>query len=491
MGRGSKTVVAKNGLDRRVIGHYQSPPEVATYIASEVRKINPDGRLVLDPCMGTGTLLQPFADAGVETHGMDIIDWRDKPVDSFTETDFLREFSESEGLFGSDRFQAYDYFVLNPPYNCHESDYVRDNKDWLSRTFSDVGIANIYAMFIAAVIRAARPGAVMGVLTLDSFMTARLHEPLRKLITESCAVHNITLCPADLFRSQRAEVRTCVIVLEKLEYSSPAMDHTVRVLDRSPNSREFFSRLQSPLNETPSSAIALTDKRDRAELVVGVPQDILRLFEGPRLGEEFSCITGISTGSDGKYLRSQREDGYSVPFYKNPASKRFWMVPDGYLIDHYVAESYEVKNFMVRNRSSYDQPGISCSSMGVPFAAVYRPAGTTFGVNPNILCPEGDIWWLLAYLNSSLVTYLVRGVLLRTNMVTSGYIARLPVPSISTATKEVLGKLAKEAAEGQFDTKQSLEIRDQIDAELARDLSLSKTSLEKLREFNADLLSHV
>lgn len=89
--------------------------------------------------------------------------------------------------------------------------------------------------------------------------------------------------------------------------------------------------------------------------------------------------------------------------------------------------------------------GITCSSMGLPFSACYLPEGATFGVNANIFCDQKDIWWLIAYLNSSLVTYLVRGVLIRSNMITSGYVSKIPVVPFSSSTKEKLSLIAKEA----------------------------------------------
>ena len=63
---------------------------------------------------------------------------------------------------------------------------------------------------------------------------------------------------------------------------------------------------------------------------------------------------------------------------------------------------------MVRNKSLIGKSGIACSSMGLPFSAVYLPPKAVMGVNPTIYLPEEDIYWMLSFLNSSLVTYLVR-----------------------------------------------------------------------------------
>lgn len=490
MGRGTKTIVAGNGLDRRVIGHYETPVPVAEFIAAELLRLNPRGTSVLDPCVGTGTLLQPFREKDVFTTGMDIVDWRNKPVDKFVEGDFLRAFYDSTGLWGSDRFSEFDYFVLNPPYNCHESDYVRSNKNWLSDAFPDVGVANMYAMFISAAIHSARPGALFGILTLDSFMTARLHEPLRQLIIESCIVHTIALCPRDLFRAQKADVRTCVLILEKKDDDKSSLP-IVATLDRVACSDEFFRRIKSPLETTTFENISLPDKRDRSEFVVGAPAEILDIFKRPRLGELFSCITGISTGSDAKYLKRESAEGFTVPFYKNPASHRFWMDPNAFLIDHYLEESQAVSNFMVRNKSAYARAGISCSSMGLRFGAVYRPAGAAFGVNPNVMCSAEDIWWLLGLLNSSLITFIVRGVLLRTNMVTSGYISRLPIPDLDDATRSIIAEEAYKAYRDRARGSELSVVRNSIDDAIGKYLDFSDDTLNKIETFNANIETSV
>ena len=91
---------------------------------------------------------------------------------------------------------------------------------------------------------------------------------------------------------------------------------------------------------------------------------------------------------------------------------------------------------MVRNKNHIGQKGITCSSMGVKFSACELPEGSAFGVNPNIFPPVNDIGWLCCYLNSSLVQYLLRGVIVRSNMVTSGYVCRIPLVGLPENVKD-------------------------------------------------------
>ena len=220
--------------------------------------------------------------------------------------------------------------------------------------------------------------------------------------------------------------------------------------------------------------------KDDIQFLIGVPSDITKLFDSSKLGDLYKCITGISTGNDKKYLSKNSMKGYTIPFYKNPGSRKFSCEPDAYLIDEFMSESLIVKDFMVRNKQYMLQEGITCSSMGLPFSACYLPSGSTFGVNANIFPSKEDLFWLLSYLNSSLVTYLVRGVLIRSNMVTSGYISRLPILHISFEDKYKLSMIANQVIAGDITHMQALEMIDNI---IFRVANLSNSTITMINNF--------
>ena len=173
-------------------------------------------------------------------------------------------------------------------------------------------------------------------------------------------------------------------------------------------------------------------------------------------------MTCISTGNDSKYLTAKPKKGYTIPFYKNPASRKFTATEDAYLIDDFLNVHQKDKNFMVRNKDLLGKEGIACSSMGLPFSAVYLPCNAVTGVNPTIFPPIEDLDWLLAFLNSSLVTYLVRGVLIRSNMVTSGYVSSLPIISFSEKEKELLSNISSGARNGILTSNEAVIAVDEI-----------------------------
>lgn len=469
--------MTSTGVDRRETGYYATPDFIADYFLKRCLEINPQGRKVLDPCVGQEELLAPFiqhfSEHRSELIGIDIIAHKRSYQASFLLTDFL--LSES-----TDAFDA-DFIIANPPYNCHEVDYIKRNKLALKQRFADVGIHNMYSMFLAAMINNAKEGAVICCICDSSFLSTKVHKKLRDKIISTCRIHDLLLCPTDLFLAQGANVRTCILVLQK-GHQLPQLP--IRLLNRPLGEREFKSALLEGQFETMQlSDIILSGEVDNSEFLVGVPSAIKQLFNGPRLAHSFACISGVSTGNDAAFIRKQPEPGFSIPFYKNPSSNKFFCVPNGYLIDDFLQRSCIDPKFNVRNQNYLMQSGITCSSMGVEFSACLLPQGSLFGVNPNIMCDENQQWWLLAYLNSDLVKYCVRGVLIRSNMITSGYVTRLPLPLMSPSTKQQLSVLAKQAyqcAKMQHSTQLQ---RDKINALLFQELEFCQATIVHISDF--------
>ena len=469
-----------DGLDRRETGYYSTPDFVARFLAEKCIEISPEGRSVFDPCIGRGELAAPFMERGVQAEGMDIMP---QPVPAGAvskQQDFLRFYRErSRDKAGL----SHDYIVANPPYNCHEVDYIRNNRDWLEETFAETGVLNLYAMFLRAMIELAKNGAVIGAITHDSFLTAKGYAALRRRIFDCCAVRYLILAPTDLFISQGADVRTCVLVLQKGRFAPG----TVRLANRVASTEEFRELLRDDdFDEVPETRLRLCDPRDLGEVVIGVPDEVMTLFSGHRLGDLFPCITGVSTGNDERFLRKVPEPGFGIPFYKNPGSRKFFTRPDCYLTDDYLDEPERTPGFMIRNREILTRGGVTCSSMGIRFSAAYFPEGSVAGVNPTVIAPEKDRWWLMSYLNSSLVTYMVRGILARSNMITSGYASRIPVPEFSSGAKEKMSGTARRAYERRVPPDELGSFLKEIDGIVEESLHFGEATVSRIREFCSD-----
>lgn len=444
MARKAKIIV-KNGIDRREVGYYSTPSFIADYITKEMLAINPNGTEVLDPAVGKEELLKGFHDAGKSIESFDIIDYNSHKRAKFYQKNFIDVYADFvAGQFFKFEPSKYDYMIANPPYNCHEIEYIRENKKRLNELFP-IGAYNMYSMFLSAMINMAKDGCLIGVVIADSFLTSTYHSKLREQIFSSCSIHQIILCPTDLFWGQQADVRTCIMILRKgVHYQSD-----IWVADRPKNTAELKTILSNhAFKKVSLDSIRLNCNKTTNQILIDVDEEVVNLFhENTLLGDVYKCVTCISTGNDSLYLSKAKKKGYTIPFYKNPASHKFVGREDAYLTDDYLKAHNKDKNFMVRNKDLLHHEGIACSSMGLPFSAVYLPEEAVTGVNPTIFPPKDDINWLLAYLNSSLVTYLVRGVLIRSNMVTSGYVSCLPVLNFSNNDKKKLGEITRQVRE--------------------------------------------
>lgn len=487
MGRFEKVIVDHSGLNRRDTGYYSTPEFVAKYLTNELLKIKPDGKKVIDPAVGQEELLEDFFLNGKEIEGFDITDYGEKRYSDFIQQDFIDYYIDCKlsDFFNSGFTTEHDYWIANPPYNCHEIDYIRNNKSRLKKIFNGVGIHNMYSMYLASMIDLAKEGAVLGVIISDSFLTASMHSGLREKILQECSIHQMLLCPTDLFWDQKADVRTVILILQK----GKSYQSRVKVLNRPRNTAALKDALSKQcFLDVELENITLSKKKNSNQFIVDVDKEVLHLFKNDRIGQIYNCVTGISTGNDKKYLSKELKNGFSVPFYKNPGSRKFKTTPDAYLIDHFLDESIVVKDFMVRNKQFIGKKGITCSSMGLPFSACYLPENSTFGVNANIFLPEKDLFWVLSYLNSSLVTYLVRGVLIRSNMVTSGYISQLPLCNFNDSEKEALANISQKVIGNQLEPMEAIEAIDRIVFETVK---WDEFLIEKIKHFASNLTRSV
>lgn len=481
MARKPKLII-EDGIDKREVGYYSTPAFVANYLTRELLAINPNGTFVLDPAVGKEELLEEFYKAGKQIDSYDIIKHKEYEFSNFCKKNFIDVYEEFiNNQFFSTEATKYDYMIANPPYNCHEVNYIRENKKKLSHLFP-IGVYNMYSIFLSAMINMAKEGCLIGAIISDSFLTSNYHAKLREEIISTCTIHQIILCPTDLFWSQHADVRTCIIILQKgRKYQSDVL--VSNRLDSIPKFKETLKNRS--LKKEHLKSILLTCNKSSKQILIDVHQEVINLFHKyTPLGNLYKCVTCISTGNDSKYLSTDKKDGYGVPFYKNPASRKFIAKEDAFLIDDYMEAHNCDKNFMVRNRDLLLSEGIACSSMGLPFSAVYLPANAVTGVNPTIYPPSKDINWLLSYLNSSLVTYLIRGVLIRSNMITSGYVNCLPILDFNEDEKCVLGNIAQLARENKIETNQAIE---EIDKLIFSKANLSNLVVDNIIYFSKNL----
>jgi len=437
---------------KRALGQYSTPSETVDYMISLVWSHiqSADNPTVLDPAVGDGVFVDRLTQHGVPPSQIFAYDIDERAVTSLA--------TRHRQVLHQDFLQVddgnYDLIIGNPPYKSkRESTYIQTNRTCLEQQFSGIGLHNLYSMFTVHAIRNLKEGGFVCFIVQDSFLTNVYYSHFRRYILNHCKIHKITLAPRRLFHHTDADVRTAILLLEKYTQTGPAADeeranHNMALTDRLADESELWSTPMHKLQYIPQR---LYTHMDQSNFFVNVPLQIIDLIEHCklRLADVVRGGTGISTGDDAQFLRKVNdipaaEADEWIPFYKNGGVKDAWSYQTSYRIHRdWQTNGAQSKDFLIRNADCYLQEGITCSSMGVAFSAAYLPVGCLFGVNANFFTnSREDLFYILAFLNSKLARYMVRAVFNRTNMVTAGYLKRLPYIEPTSVLKRQVVDLA-------------------------------------------------
>ena len=94
----------------------------------------------------------------------------------------------------------------------------------------------------------------------------------------------------------------------------------------------------------------------------------------------------------------------------------------------------------------------------------------------------------MAYLNSSLVTYIVRGALNRSNMITSGYVSRIPIVPLRKNAKARIGDLAATAWRRKISSNHATEVVNEIDRVVFAEAKLDQETINLIKNFGRNVI---
>ena len=460
---------------RRKIGYYSTPSFMAEFMVSEMMKLNPKGKKALDPAVGDEVLLIPFQKEDIETVGYDINRYKEEYKCKFHTKDFIKAFIENEDILKNNSF---DYIILNPPAVSqklikHEIDIKNLQK------FFPEAYQNFFAVFLSACIDIAKEGCIIGALVPDSLLYAKGYHTLRQKILKNCSISHIILCPEDTFRKTGANLSACILILQK---TSALRD--IFVLDRPPTTLSF-QKLIKENRWIVKSLYEITLNDEWGNIISPILNSQLKDFmeTTPKIGELYKVVGGVSTGNESIFISPERKKGFTYPYFTNSCFK-FISEPNSWLRDDFMEFGKARKNFIPRHPEFYNKEGIVCSATGKRFSASYLPFDGIVRTNASIFPPDEDIWWLLAYLNSSFVTFIVKGIISRGNLTTIGNVFSIPLPDFPEKIKENLSQIAKQAVSGNRPEK---DVLSQIDSLIETHLKLSRDTISQIHHFCSDL----
>ncbi|UOQ45202.1 BREX-1 system adenine-specific DNA-methyltransferase PglX [Halobacillus salinarum] len=414
---------------KRALGQFDTPlPTVRYMVESALSHLNKgrDMTGILDPSTGDGIFIKELLNQGIHPEHLYAYD-----VDSSISTPMPEIHFANQDFLKIESTQKFDAIIGNPPYKSkRESVYFKENKRFLTQQFKEVGIPNLYVLFIYKGLQMLKDYGVLSMIVQDSFLTNVYYKQFREYLLTHTEIKEIILAPRRLFHKRKADVRTAILTLVKKPPSEVDAEQGMKLIDR-----QFSEHYHAP----PAGRMQILEQKTFQNLpgfnyAVNVPSEILNLFQNgyTSLGSVVKGGTGVSTGNDRHFLSKPEEisseDKDWIPFYKNGGVKDAWYYrPKYYIHKNWRKEAEQHSQFTVRNPAYFYKEGITCSSMGIEFSAAYLPPGSLFGVNANLFTEnQEDLYYILGLLNSSLTKYLLRKVLNRTNMITAGYIKKLP-----------------------------------------------------------------
>lgn len=362
--------------------------------------------------------------------------------------------------------ENFDVVVMNPPFG----DTSPSTEEYLKKNFSSTK-NNLYSVFVQRAAELCRSGFI-GLISPRTFVVYRDFEPFRRqyLLSDSCHIS----CMADLGWDvlDGAQVETAAYVLRRdaaeLVDNNQLFGPFFRLLSESVESKGT-ALLESCRNGSTQKTTHFATKDQlsalpSAPLAYWASDSLIKLFStSPPLEPTLAyCGRGaaahafyfrlswevpLSVGAGERWKRLAHGGEYS-PFFRENSLVIDWE-ENGRKVKEYILKQYPYLNgnfgWAIQDEDKYGRLGLTSGKRNERFNVQLMPVGHIFTNEGQGYIPHSDedVWFLLGYLNSSLVSYflaLTSG--LQKNWV---YIRPVPVVPFSAGSRLQIELLSKES----------------------------------------------
>ena len=321
----------------------------------------------------------------------------------------------------------YAAVVANPPYmgngnmNKGLSDYVKNHYG--------EGKADLFSVFMILAVDMLHDNGKYGMINMQSWMFLASFENLRHTILSNYHIDNLLhLGPRTFDELSGDVVQNVAYVITRANIPSTGVYYRlVTGKDCSDKERMF-------LNSEELKILYTNVSQNSFESIPGYPigywlsETIVSLFSNDTISEIAEAKKGLSTGSNEKFLRlwnevSSRDSIYDATSYTRPykwypinkgGTYRKWYGNNEYVI-LWDNDGNAIKNFsgsVIRNPGYYFRESLTWSMLSsASFSIRYSPQGKLFeGAGPSLFAGEGDLYMVLAYLNTKISNYIIRSL---------------------------------------------------------------------------------
>ncbi len=382
--------------------------------------------------------------------------WKDAILNTFNDiiNEALEKQEPNELLFARDGVRGitflnvfrnrYDIILMNPPYI--NSRRMNNNYKELLKNYYGKNYYDTSACFIQRAIELLKDNGICGVVFphalsfLNNFLT------LRKFLLLNAHINSYINLGPNAFKEITGErfKAAIMIMIKGMKGKTSYVNASTIKGSRKALFELIYNKKIKLVDLTRFSFINLIP------FLFDIPNNLLDLIRECRSLKEYATSKkGLSTGENDKFLRHKWEIDQNkignkwIPFNKGGGKVRWFGNQNTYI--NWENNGKEIKKFsksVIRNESYYFKEGLSYSVFGYYFCARYLPGNYIFQDTGSLIFIEKNMFYLLGYLNSSLVEYLLNQ--LNPSITTTiADLYRLPFINKNDQLEESIANIAK------------------------------------------------
>ena len=382
------------------------------------------------------------------------------------------------GLFREhDLPEKYDRIVGNPPYGGW-LDY--NTRAALKKAYPSFYVRETYALFMLRCFDLLSTGGILSFIVPDTFLAVGVHRRLREILVRQMEVIEVLTLPSDLFPGVRFSYSGLCIITVRKPFGLPDPDHQFQVI--AVTSEEEIDALARGQQAGSSVEVVqrLVAQRPDSRIWTASGCDIEKVMQNSKLrvGDIADCRTGIYTGDNKQFIRlvpfprncrtfyrtaattdvcsrtpteSEKVQGIAsrpawVPLVKG-GSFRFYQ-PTQWVLNwtQDAVEYYRTdEKARLQNQTFYFRQGIGVPMVTSSRINAFLMDGRVFDQSVVGIFPKRREWLfpLLAILNSSFATKLLKEAINPTANNSANYLKKLPLPKLSASELREIGAMAR------------------------------------------------
>jgi type I restriction-modification system DNA methylase subunit len=283
--------------EKKQHGIYFTPPSIIYKHKNILDTYTRDVKDVLEPSCGSGEYIQAFQNKNYNITGIEL----NKTIfDTLTEGDYVNtKFIHADFLSWKPSKQ-FDLIIGNPPY------FVM-KKTEIDPCYSVyyTGRPNIFVAFIVKSLSILKINGILGFVLPKSFLNCMYYDKLRKYISETCQIIDITLCSDDKY----------------IETKQETMLFTVQKTDKYNNDKFIYSYNTNIIFNTPGKIETIRKLYERTTTLenMGMTVNVGNIV----WNQKKHILTDDETSTRLIYSSDIKDNSLSIVKYKNTDKKNY------------------------------------------------------------------------------------------------------------------------------------------------------------------------